>query len=62
MRKYNYQSYEDIPSSVEEYILTVTDAEMIHDVPLGDINDFMNGYEEWQNDPALRYSAATSGW
>jgi hypothetical protein len=62
MSKYNYQSYGEIPPSVEAYILTVAAAEMIHDVPLGDINDFMNGYEEWENDPALQYSATTSGW
>jgi len=62
MSKYNYQSYSEIPSSVEAYILTVADAEMLYDVALGDINDFMNGYEEWENDPALQYSATTSGW
>lgn len=62
MTKYNYQSYSEIPSSVEAYVLTVADAEMLHDVALGDINDFMNGYEEWENDPALQYSATTSGW
>lgn len=61
MTKYNYQSYSEIPSSVEAYILTVAGAEMLHDVALGDINDFMNGYEEWENDPALQYSATTSG-
>lgn len=61
MTKYNYQSYSEIPSSVEAYILTVADAEMLHAVALGDINDFMNGYEEWENDPALQYSATTSG-
>jgi hypothetical protein len=62
MSKYNYQNYGEISPSVEAYILTVAAAEMIYDVPLGDINDFMNGYEEWENDPALQYSATTSGW
>ena len=62
MSKYNYQSYEEIPSSVAAYILTVAATDMICDIPLDDINDFMNGYEEWENDPALQYSATTSGW
>ena len=62
MSKYNYQSYEEIPSSVEAYILTVAATDMICDIPLDHINDFMNGYEEWENDPALQYSATTSGW
>lgn len=62
MTKYNYQSYSEIPPSVEAYILTVAATDMISDVALQDINDFMNGYEEWENDPALQYSATTSGW
>ena len=35
----NYHSYDDIPTLTVDYILSVSDADNISDIPLGDISD-----------------------
>jgi len=42
MRK-SYQSYEEIPVLIREYVLTVADEKRIMDIPLEDINSFLDG-------------------
>jgi hypothetical protein len=43
-----FYAYEEIPTAVEEYILTVSGAESIRQIPLGDINAFIVGYAQYQ--------------
>jgi hypothetical protein len=42
---WNYKTYEELPENVVSYILQVSDAERITDLPLVDINAFMNGLD-----------------
>ena len=44
---YKYSTYEEIPISVESYIITVADVKALEQVPLEDINSFLNGLEEF---------------
>ena len=46
MRKV-YQSYAEIPVTVREYILTVADKKTIMDIPLEEINSFLEGMDEF---------------
>jgi len=47
MTVYNFTDYESIPESLACYMLGVADAERISDIPLDDINSFLNGLEEF---------------
>ena len=42
-KKYDFMGYEEIPSSLASYMLTVAEADNIAEIPLQDINDFLNG-------------------
>ena len=42
-----YESYEDITPMDEDYILSVADATCISDIPLDDINSFLEGLDEY---------------
>jgi hypothetical protein len=42
-----YTDYEAIPSTIAAYMMTVADADSIEQVPLTDINDFLNGLENF---------------
>lgn len=42
-----YTSYEAIPSTIVGYVMTVADADNIAEIPLSDINDFLNGLENF---------------
>ena len=44
---WDYKSYSEIPKGIEDYLLTVSCAEDIKDVPLNDINDYLNGLNEY---------------
>lgn len=46
MRKHAYECHEDIPSDTASYILTVADADNVGEIPLDDINSFLNGLDE----------------
>ena len=48
---YNYKTYSELKPHMKAYILEVSNARRIEDVPLADINDFLNGYVEWESDP-----------
>ena len=47
---YNYKTHEEIPSYMRDYILGVADCIAIEQLDLDDINDFLNGLEEWASD------------
>lgn len=46
--KYNYQSYDEMPTVVTSYIEDVADVKNISDIPLQTVNDFLNGLEEFE--------------
>lgn len=47
---YNFKSYNEIPANLVSYILTVADARNISDIPLKDINDYLNQLEDWADE------------
>jgi len=51
-KKYNFASYEEIPANLSGYMLTVADADNIADVPLEDINEYLNQLEDWADEQA----------
>jgi len=50
--KYNYQSYDEMPTVVTSYIESVADVKNISDIPLQTVNDFLNGLEEFEEEYA----------
>lgn len=44
--RYRYTNHLDIPLYMKDYLLSVVDG-ILEDVPVEDINNFLNGYEEW---------------
>lgn len=46
--KYNYQSYDEMPTVVTSYIEDVADVKNISEIPLQTVNDFLNGLEEYE--------------
>tara|TARA_R110001599_G_scaffold127998_3_gene301649 strand:- start:92 stop:301 length:210 start_codon:yes stop_codon:yes gene_type:complete len=44
--RYRYKTHLDIPLYMKDYLLSVVGG-ILEDVPVEDINNFLNGYEEW---------------
>ena len=51
---YDYTDHREIPGSIRYYIMTVADADNIGEVPLQEINDFLNGLDEYERGEAER--------
>ena len=47
---YNYREYSDIPKHMQEYVIGVAKVDDIRDLYLNDINDFLNGLIEWNEE------------
>jgi len=45
---YNFKSYEEIPATITNYILTVANVHNIGQIPLHEINNFLNGLDEFE--------------
>lgn len=58
MRKI-YQTYDEIPLLMRDYILTVAEEKTIMDVPLEDINSFLEGLHSYYATQKEEYS---EGW
>lgn len=43
----HYETYENIPFLLQEYLLTITNFAKIEQISLEDINSFLNGLEEY---------------
>ena len=54
-----YQSYAEIPVLIRDYILTVAEEKRIMDVPLEDINSFLEGLHSYYATQKEEYS---EGW
>jgi|TARA_R110002020_G_scaffold313936_1_gene529213 hypothetical protein len=50
-RKYNYTDHRDIESEMIDYILSVADVSSIYSLDLEEINDYLNGLEEYCDQP-----------
>ena len=46
--KYNYQSYDEMPTVVTSYIEDVADVKNISEIPLQTVNDFLNELEKFE--------------
>jgi len=46
---YNYKTHEEIPSYMRDYILGIVDCIAIEQLDIQEINNFLNGYEEWED-------------
>ena len=44
--RYRYTNHLDIPPYMKDYLLSVVGG-VLEDVPVEDINNFLNGYDEW---------------
>lgn len=58
MRK-PYREYEEIPVLIRDYILTVAEKRSIMDIPLEDINSYLDGLHEYYKTQNEEYS---EGW
>lgn len=58
MRK-RYQNYEEIPQLMREYVLTVADKRDLMDIPLEEINSFLDGLHAYYATQKEEYS---EGW
>ena len=54
-----YENYEQIPGLVREYVLTVADRKVIEDIPLTDINSFLEGLDQFYS---TRKEEHSEGW
>jgi len=48
--KYAYKKYSDIPAYMSDYIRGAAGKHTLKDIPLKDINNFLNGLEDWFDD------------
>ena len=58
MRKH-YNTYDDIPQLIRDYMLTVSEEKHIMDLSLEDINSFLDGMHEFYKTQKEEYS---EGW
>ena len=49
IKKFNYQDHHEIPADMANYIVMCADAHSVHQIPLDEINDFLNDLEDWQD-------------
>lgn len=47
---YKYRNHTDIPGYMKSYLLTVSQAPFIEAIPVSQINDYLNGVEEWETE------------
>ena len=45
--RYRYKTHLDIPPYMKDYLLSVVGDTSLVEVPVEDINDFLNGYDDW---------------
>jgi hypothetical protein len=57
--RYRYTTHSDIPPYMKDYLLSVVGG-VLEDVPVEDINNFLNGYDEWVEQGEM--SAANEGY
>jgi hypothetical protein len=50
---YDYKDHKEIPNYMRAYLMDVVDANFLEEVDIEDINDFLNGLEEWEEDREL---------
>ena len=49
-KHYAYSGHQDIPNHMRAYLMDVVDSEYLEAVDIEDINDFLNGLVEWDED------------
>jgi hypothetical protein len=51
VKEYDFKTHSEMKPHMRAYIMEVSGAKRLEDVPLADINDFLNGLVEWESDP-----------
>jgi hypothetical protein len=60
MKKFiKFYAYEEIPQLTKDYLLTVADADFIEEIPLEDINSFLQGLAEYDKQKLAEWE---DGW
>lgn len=54
-----FRTYEEIPLLIRDYVLTVADEKSIMDIPLEDINSFIDGLHRYYETEREEH---TEGW
>jgi hypothetical protein len=49
-RHYDYSCHTEIPNHMRAYLMDVVDQEYLEAVDIEDINDFLNGLVDWDED------------
>jgi len=52
-KKYDFKTYSEISAMLRDYVLDVSGETHIEDIPLEEINDFLNGVEVWTEEEEL---------
>jgi hypothetical protein len=47
MKNYQFESHDEIPFILRNYLMTVAEVSVFNEIPLFDVNSFLNGLEEF---------------
>ena len=47
MKNYQFESHDEIPLILRNYLMTVAEVSVFNEIPLFDVNSFLNGLEEF---------------
>jgi len=54
-RKYNYKDHRDISSEMIDYLLSVADVSNIYSLDLEEINNYLNGLEQYCDEQYVQH-------
>ena len=54
-RKYKYEDHRDISPDLVDYLLSVADVSNIYSLDIGEINDYLNHLEQYQDEQYVQY-------
>ena len=54
-RKYKYEDHRDISPDMVDYLLSVADVSNIYSLDIGEINDYLNHLEQYQDEQYVQY-------
>ena len=47
MKNYQFESHDEIPFILRNYLMTVAEVSVFNEIPLFDVNSFLNGLQEF---------------
>lgn len=60
--RYRYKTHSDIPPYMKDYLLSVVGGESLKDVAVEDINNFLNGYDDWMEQEDMSMVASEDAY